>query len=112
MLYVLVVVGFVLLMYGGNLLVDGSVAVAKKMRVSSLLIGLTLVGQQAVILRMLVAVRYQHAQGRSRCLSLEYTAFNDISVFFLTLGAHLVLSRGAPRHFFFYKHFINRRSRR
>ena len=44
MLYVLVVVGFVLLMYGGNLLVDGSVAVAKKMRVSSLLIGLTLVG--------------------------------------------------------------------
>ncbi|MBQ4472017.1 MAG: calcium/sodium antiporter [Alphaproteobacteria bacterium] len=39
-----IIVGFLLLMYGGNLLVDGSVAVAKKMRVSSLLIGLTLVG--------------------------------------------------------------------
>ena len=43
-LLIFIAIGFGLLMYGGNLLVDGSVSVAKKMRVSSLLIGLTLVG--------------------------------------------------------------------
>lgn len=44
MIYLLILIGFCLLIYGGNLLVDGSVAVAKRMHVSSLLIGLTLVG--------------------------------------------------------------------
>lgn len=42
--YFLIVLGFVLLIAGGNLLVDGSVAVARKLNVSPLLIGLVLVG--------------------------------------------------------------------
>jgi len=44
LIYLLVILGFVLLIYGGNVLVDGAVAVAKHLKVSPLLIGLTLVG--------------------------------------------------------------------
>ncbi len=44
MLYILILLGFLLLIYGGNILVDGAVDVAKRMKVSPLLIGLTLVG--------------------------------------------------------------------
>lgn len=44
MIYILILFGFLMLIYGGNVLVDGAVAVAKRMKVSQLLIGLTLVG--------------------------------------------------------------------
>ncbi len=44
MLYLLILLGFLMLIYGGNVLVDGAVSVAQKMKVSPLLIGLTLVG--------------------------------------------------------------------
>lgn len=44
MTYILLFLGLFLLIYGGNMLVDGSVAVAKRLGVSSLLIGLVLVG--------------------------------------------------------------------
>ncbi|MBR4932006.1 MAG: calcium/sodium antiporter [Alphaproteobacteria bacterium] len=42
--YALLILGFVLLIYGGNLLVDNSVAIAKKIGLSTLFIGLVLVG--------------------------------------------------------------------
>ena len=44
MVYIMLAVGLFLLVYGGNMLVDGSVQVAKKMGLSSLVIGLVLVG--------------------------------------------------------------------
>lgn len=44
MVYLLLALGLVLLAYGGDTLVGGSVSLAKKMGVSTLLIGLTLVG--------------------------------------------------------------------
>lgn len=44
MIYILILIGFCLLIYGGNMLVDGSVAVAQRMRVSPLLIGVVLIG--------------------------------------------------------------------
>ena len=44
MIYILILIGFSLLIYGGNVLVDGAVAVARRLKVSPLLIGLTLVG--------------------------------------------------------------------
>ncbi|MBO7244560.1 MAG: calcium/sodium antiporter [Alphaproteobacteria bacterium] len=44
MVYLMLIIGLCLLVYGGNLLVDGSVNVAKKMGLSSLVIGLVLVG--------------------------------------------------------------------
>lgn len=44
MMYLLLVIGLVLLVIGGDTLVRGSVAVAKRMGVSPLMIGLTLVG--------------------------------------------------------------------
>lgn len=44
MTYLFLILGLSMLFYGGNLLVDGSVAVAKRLGISPLLIGLTLVG--------------------------------------------------------------------
>ena len=44
MVYLMLIIGLSLLVWGGNLLVDGSVGVAKKMGLSSLVIGLVLVG--------------------------------------------------------------------
>ncbi len=44
MTYIMLLVGLFLLVYGGNMLVDGAVHIAKKMGLSSLLIGLVLVG--------------------------------------------------------------------
>lgn len=44
MLYILLCLGLVLLVYGGNMLVDGAVALAKRFGLSSLVIGLVLVG--------------------------------------------------------------------
>jgi cation:H+ antiporter len=43
MVYVLFVVGFVLLIYGANFLVDGASSIAKKYNISSIVIGLTIV---------------------------------------------------------------------
>ena len=42
MIYILILLGFALLIYGGNILVDGSVAIAKHLKVSPLLIGYVL----------------------------------------------------------------------
>ena len=44
MIYILILLGFAMLIGGGNILVDGAVATAKRMHVSPLLIGLTLIG--------------------------------------------------------------------
>ena len=44
MVYIMLALGLFLLVYGGNMLVDGSVQVAKKLGLSSLVIGLVLVG--------------------------------------------------------------------
>ncbi len=44
MVYLMLIIGLSLLVYGGNLLVDGSVQVAKRIGLSSLVIGLVLVG--------------------------------------------------------------------
>ena len=43
LIYILFVVGFVLLISGANLLVEGSASVAKKLNISSIVIGLTIV---------------------------------------------------------------------
>jgi cation:H+ antiporter len=43
LIYVLFVIGFVLLIKGANLLVDGAASIAKKLKVSSIVIGLTIV---------------------------------------------------------------------
>ena len=44
MLYVLFILGLILLAFGGDTMVNGSVGVAKKLKVSTLLIGIVLVG--------------------------------------------------------------------
>ena len=41
--YILFVIGFVLLISGANILVEGSASIAKKLNISSIVIGLTIV---------------------------------------------------------------------
>ena len=41
--YILIIIGFVLLIYGANFLVDGAVGIAKRFNVPNLIIGLTIV---------------------------------------------------------------------
>jgi cation:H+ antiporter len=43
MIYILFVIGFVLLIYGANFLVDGAASLAKKFNISNIVIGLTIV---------------------------------------------------------------------
>lgn len=43
MIYILFIVGFVFLIYGANFLVDGASSLAKKFRISNIVIGLTIV---------------------------------------------------------------------
>lgn len=43
LIYILFVIGFVLLIKGASLLVDGSASIAKKLKISSIVIGLTIV---------------------------------------------------------------------
>ena len=47
--------GFVLLLFGGNYLVDGGVAIAKKFKLSPLVIGLTIVAFGTSAPELLVA---------------------------------------------------------
>jgi cation:H+ antiporter len=41
--YFLFIIGFILLIKGANMLVDGAASIAKKMNVSSIVVGLTIV---------------------------------------------------------------------
>ncbi|KKS10055.1 MAG: Na+/Ca+ antiporter, CaCA family, partial [Candidatus Uhrbacteria bacterium GW2011_GWF2_41_430] len=43
LVYILFILGFVLLIKGADLLVDGSSSIAKKLKISSIVIGLTIV---------------------------------------------------------------------
>lgn len=43
LIYILFIIGFVLLIQGANLLVDGSASIAKKLKISTIVIGLTIV---------------------------------------------------------------------
>ena len=43
MIYLLLIIGFVILIYGANYLVDGAVGIAKRFKISDLIIGLTIV---------------------------------------------------------------------
>ena len=90
MVYVWLILGFALLIYGGNLLVDGSVKLARRMRVSPLLIGLTLVGfgtSTPELITSLLAV-FQKSEG----IAVGNVVGSNIANILLVLGTAAVLS--------------------
>ncbi len=89
MVYLTIAIGFILLILGGNLLVDGSVAVAKRMKVSPLLIGLTLVGfgtSTPELMTSLMAA-LQKADG----IAIGNVVGSNIANILLVLGAAAVM---------------------
>jgi len=95
MAYLWILFGLVLLIFGGNLLVDGSVGLARKMKVSPLLIGLVLVGfgtSTPELLTSLIAV-YKGAEG----ITIGNVVGSNIANILLVLGMAAVL-RPVPVH--------------
>ena len=95
MIYLLIVIGFVLLIAGGNLLVDGSVAVARKLKVSPLLIGVVLVGfgtSTPELLTSMIAA-YKGVDG----IAVGNVIGSNIANIFLVLGLAAFL-RPVPVH--------------
>jgi len=90
MIYVWLIVGLVCLIYGGNWLVDGSVKLAKRLGVSPLLIGLTLVGfgtSTPELVTSLLAVF-----GKSEGIAVGNVVGSNIANILLVLGVAAVLS--------------------
>lgn len=84
MVYLLLIVGLALLAYGGDMLVSGSVTLAKKLGVSPLLIGLTLVGfgtSTPELITSLIAV-FKGVQG----IALGNVIGSNIANILLVLG--------------------------
>jgi len=88
-IYVLLLIGFICLIGGGNLLVDGSVAVANKLKVSPLLIGLVLVGfgTSAPELATSLLANYRQAGG----IAVGNVIGSNIANILLVLGVAALL---------------------
>ena len=90
MIYLWLAVGFVCLIYGGNLLVEGSVQLARRLGVSPLLIGLTLVGfgtSTPELVTSLLAV-FEGSEG----IAVGNVVGSNIANILLVLGVAAVLS--------------------
>ncbi|MBR6412144.1 MAG: calcium/sodium antiporter [Alphaproteobacteria bacterium] len=90
MVYVWLIIGFICLIYGGNWLVDGSVKLAKRLGVSPLLIGLTLVGfgtSTPELITSLLAV-FDKSEG----IAVGNVVGSNIANILLVLGVAAVLS--------------------
>ena len=90
MIYVWLVLGFACLIYGGNWLVDGSVKLAKRLGVSPLLIGLTLVGfgtSTPELVTSLLAV-FDKSEG----IAVGNVVGSNIANILLVLGVAAVIS--------------------
>ena len=89
MIYILILIGCALLIFGGNILVDGAVSVARRMKVSSLLIGLTLVGFGTSTPELMTSLQaaYLHAEG----ISVGNVVGSNIANILLVLGVSAFL---------------------
>jgi len=90
MVYFWLILGFICLIYGGNWLVDGSVKLAKRLGVSPLLIGLTLVGfgtSTPELVTSLLAV-FDNSEG----IAVGNVVGSNIANILLVLGVAAVLS--------------------
>ncbi len=85
----LFILGFVLLVKGADLLVDGSVALAKRLRISNLLIGLTIVSFGTSLPEMVVNL-FASASGNTE-LAVANIIGSNIANIFLILGVAAII---------------------
>ncbi|MBQ0056615.1 MAG: calcium/sodium antiporter [Bacteroidales bacterium] len=81
---ILIIVGFVLLLKGGDYLVDGSVAIARHARLSNMVIGLTVIGFGTSMPELLVSA--QAALGGSPGIAIGNVVGSNIANIALILG--------------------------
>lgn len=90
MIYVLLILGLCLLAFGGDTMVSGAVALAKKMGISTLLIGLTLVGfgtsTPELLTSLLAAIK------GSNDIALGNVVGSNIANILLVLGVAAVIA--------------------
>lgn len=90
MIYALLILGLVLLAFGGDTMVSGAVALAKKMGISTLLIGLTLVGfgtsTPELLTSLLAAIKGSNA------IALGNVVGSNIANILLVLGMAAIIA--------------------
>ncbi len=90
MIYALLILGLVLLAFGGDTMVSGAVALAKKMGLSTLLIGLTLVGfgtsTPELLTSLLAAIKGSNA------IALGNVVGSNIANILLVLGMAAIIA--------------------
>lgn len=92
----LFILGFVFLIYGGNLLVDGASSLAKNLKISDLVIGLTIVsfGTSAPELTVNVLASIQNKSG----ITIGNVIGSNIANILLILGATAFLAPVSVKH--------------
>lgn len=83
--YILLVAGLVLLFWGGDVMVDGSVSIARRLHISKLLIGLTLVGFGTSTPELITSL--QATLKGSSGISIGNVVGSNIANILLVLGA-------------------------
>lgn len=89
MVYILFVIGFVLLIYGANFLVDGAASIAKKFNISNIVVGLTIVALGTSSPELVVNL-IASLQG-SEDVALGNILGSNISNIFLILGVSALI---------------------
>lgn len=87
--YLLFVVGFYLLIKGANLLVDGSSSIAKKLKISSIVIGLTIVAFGTSMPELIVNI-FASAQGNTE-IAIGNVLGSNIANILLILGISAII---------------------
>ena len=90
MIYALLILGLVLLAFGGDTMVSGAVALAKKMGLSTLLIGLTLVGFGTSTPELLTSI--MAAIKGSNAIALGNVVGSNIANILLVLGVAALIA--------------------
>ncbi len=87
--YILFIVGFVFLIKGADFLVDGSASIAKKLKISSIVIGLTIVAFGTSAPELIVNI-FASAQGSSE-IAIGNILGSNISNILLILGISAII---------------------
>src|SRR5690606_19947882 len=87
--YILFILGFFILIKGADLLVDGSASIAKKLKISSIVIGLTIVAFGTSAPEFIVNI-YASVQGNSE-IAIGNILGSNIANILLILGISAII---------------------
>ncbi|KKP33375.1 MAG: Na+/Ca+ antiporter, CaCA family, partial [Candidatus Roizmanbacteria bacterium GW2011_GWA2_32_13] len=87
--YIFFILGFFILIKGANILIDGSVSVAKKFKISSIVIGLTIIAFGTSMPELIVNI-FANAQGNTEIVIGNILGSNIVNILFI-LGISAVI---------------------